>query len=79
MSDHVSKDIRDGYLTRDQGIDLVKEFDHIFPSRDLSRWLSYVDMAEDEFHEISERFRNQKIWKRNEKNMKWEKAEIWEE
>jgi hypothetical protein len=36
-------------------------------------------MAEDEFHEISERFRNQKIWKRNKKNMKWEKAEIWEE
>ncbi len=79
VSDHVSKDIRDGYLTRTQGIDLVKEFDHIFPSRDLSRWLSYVDMAEDEFHEISERFRNQKIWKRNKKNMKWEKAEIWEE
>ena len=34
-SDHVSKDIRDGYLTRAEGIDRVRRYDHVKPRRDL--------------------------------------------
>ena len=47
-SDHASKDIRLGYITREQGIEYIKKYDHIKPMRDLSRWLEYVDMEEEE-------------------------------
>jgi len=79
VSDHVSKDIRDGYLSRTEGVDLVRKYDHVFPSTDLSRWLTYVGMSANEFTEISERFRNKIIWKKNEETLIWEKDEIWDE
>ena len=47
-TDHASKDIRSGDLTRAKGIQLVKAMDHIKP-KDLYRWLDYVGMEEGEF------------------------------
>ena len=47
-SDHASKDIRDGYITRDKGIEYVKKYDHII-SDDLYEWLDYVSKDEDYF------------------------------
>ena len=44
-SDHASKDIRLGIMTREEGIEKVKKHDHI-KSKDLYRWLKYVDMTE---------------------------------
>ena len=35
-------------MTRDEGIEMVKKYDHIVSS-DLYYWLDYVDMKEDEF------------------------------
>ena len=39
-SDHASKDIRDGYMTREQGIEMVRKHDHVV-SGDLYHWLEY--------------------------------------
>lgn len=61
-SDHASKDIRDGYLTREQGIEMVRKYDHVKPRRDLERWLEYVDMTEAEFDRIADTFRNPRVW-----------------
>ena len=60
-SDHASKDIRTGYMTRDEGIEMVKKYDHIVSS-DLYYWLDYVDMEEEEFWRIADTFRDPKIW-----------------
>tara|TARA_B110000003_G_C16627538_1_gene525389 strand:+ start:61 stop:1242 length:1182 start_codon:yes stop_codon:yes gene_type:complete len=73
-SDHVSKDIRTGYMTREEGIELVKKYDHVVSS-DLDHWLNYVDMKKNEFWQIADTFRNPSVW--SIKNNKWWKDNIW--
>lgn len=74
-SDHASKDIRLGYMTREEGIEMVKKYDHVVSS-DLAYWLDYVGMTENEFWTIANSFRDPKVW-RNE-NGKWLKDNIWD-
>ena len=76
-SDHASKDIRLGYISRKEGIDYVKKYDHIKPMRDLNRWLDYVDMEEEEFDTIADSFRDKRVWKINE-DKKWFKKNVWD-
>ena len=73
-TDHASKDIRTGYLTREEGIEMVKKYDHVVSS-DLDYWLDYVKMSKDEFWQIADTFRSNKVWwiKDNE----WYKNNIW--
>ncbi len=72
-SDHVSKDIRNKLMTRDEGIKLVKKHDHVV-SKDLFYWLNYVDMKEDEFWRIADKFRDPRVW--HIKNKQWYKFDI---
>ncbi|MDG1143279.1 MAG: N-acetyl sugar amidotransferase [Burkholderiales bacterium] len=60
-SDHASKDIRAGYLTREEGVNLVQKHDHIV-SKDLEYWLRYVDMTETEFWQVADSFRDPRVW-----------------
>ena len=75
-SDHASKDIRTGYMTRDEGIKLVKKYDHVVSS-DLYYWLDYVNMTEKEFWQIADTFRDPKVWRIQDN--KWWKDNIWGE
>ena len=76
-SDHVSKDIRTNYMTRKEGIELVKKYDHVKPMRDLTRWLSYVGMTENEFDTIADTFRDPRVWQKNDVG-EWTKDSVWE-
>lgn len=60
-SDHASKDIRSGYITREEGTALVQKYDHIVSS-DLKYWLDYVEMSEDEFWYTADGFRDPRVW-----------------
>jgi len=75
-SDHSSKDIRTGYMSRDEGINMVKKYDHVVSS-DLEYWLNYVGMKEDDFWKIADTFRSDKVWWI--KNNQWYKNNIWGE
>jgi N-acetyl sugar amidotransferase len=75
-SDHVSKDIRSGYMTREEGIKLVKKYDHIV-SDDLEYWLNYVNMKKEEFWSVANKFRDPNVWWVD--NNKWYKDNIWGE
>ena len=55
-TDHACKDIRTGYLSREEGIERVKQYDHVRPS-DLDFWLEYVKKDESWFWAIADRFR----------------------
>ena len=74
-SDHVSKDIRTGYMTREEGIELVKKYDHVV-SEDLEYWLNYVDRTEEWFWKIANSFRDKRVWLHN--NGEWTKDNIWD-
>ena len=66
-TDHASKDIRAGLISRREGIKLINSMDHI-KSRDLYRWLDYVGMTEKEFDRIADHFRDPRVWTWNEKS-----------
>ena len=73
-SDHASKDIRDGYLTREEGIAMVKKYDHVVSS-DVRYWLEYVGMSEDEFWRVADTFRDPRVWRIE--NNEWVKDNVW--
>ena len=73
-SDHASKDIRTGYMTRDEGVDIVRKYDSVISS-DLEHWLKYVDMTVGEFWQIADTFRDPRVWW-VEKG-KWHKFNLW--
>ena len=73
-TDHSNYEIREGRLTRDEGIEMVRRYDHI-KSRDIRRWLEYVGMSEEEFDSIADKFRDQRVWKI--KNNQWVKENVW--
>ena len=75
-SDHASKDIRDGYMTREEGIEKVRKHDHIVSS-DLNYWLDYVGMKEEEFWNTADTFRDPRVWRIE--NGEWAKDNIWGE
>jgi N-acetyl sugar amidotransferase len=75
-TDHVIKDIRDGIMTREDGIQIVKKMDPI-KSKDLYRWLEYVNMSEEEFDRIADTFRDTRVWEKNQDGL-WIKDNIWD-
>ncbi len=60
-TDHSNYDIRNGKMTREEGIEMVLKYDHVKPS-DLKRWLKYVDMREEDFDKIADTFRDERVW-----------------
>ena len=74
-TDHASKDIRAGILSRDKAISLVKKHDHVKP-QDLDRWLKYTEMTEKEFDAIADTFRDPRVWRYEKSN--WVKDNIWD-
>ncbi len=72
-SDHASKDIRDGYMDRQKGIEMVLKYDHVV-SDDLNYWLKYIDLKEEDFWRTADKFRDKNIWKIKKK--KWHKIDI---
>jgi N-acetyl sugar amidotransferase len=74
-TDHSCKDIRSGLMTRERGIEMVREYDHVKPMRDLQRWLKYVNISEEEFDVICDTFRDKRVWRIE--NGQWVKDTIW--
>ena len=74
-TDHVCKDIRAGLLTRERGIEIVRARDHVKP-RDLYRWLPYVGWTEQRFDEVADRFRDKRVWWRE--DGQWKKGNLWD-
>lgn len=74
-TDHASKDVRAGRMTRPQAVDMVRRYDHVKPTRDLARWLDYVDMTEDDFDRIADGFRDPRVW--SIEDGQWVKECVW--
>ena len=74
-TDHASKDVRAGLLSRGQALSLIRRYDHVKP-RDLQRWFAYAGMKEAEFDAIADTFRDPRVWRRE--NGEWLKDEIWD-
>src|SRR3989338_1590950 len=64
--DHASRDIRLKRMTREEGIEWVRRYEEKIP-KDLSVFLQWVGMTEEEFLQYVDHFRDPKAWEKNQK------------
>lgn len=76
-TDHACKDIRAGKMTRAEGVEMVRRYDHVKPMKDLTRWLEYVGMSEEEFDRTADTFRDPRVWVKDEDGH-WVKDSVWD-
>ena len=76
-TDHASKDIRSGYMDRNEGIEMVRKYDHV-RSSDIDFWLDYVDRDAEWFDRIADGFRSPKVWTQDSAGS-WHKRNIWDD
>ena len=71
-----AQEIRNGDITREEGIALVKRFDGEFPEAYILDCCKYMDITINQYHEAIERFRSPHLWKKT--SVKWKlKKPIW--
>lgn len=58
-----AQEIRNGKITRDEGVQLVRKFDQEFPRKYFDDFLEYVSLGEAEFHATVDKFRSPHLWK----------------
>jgi hypothetical protein len=71
-------EIRDGKITREEGIALVKRFDGEFPKKYFKEFLEYCGITEQFFHQVIDSWRADHIWKSEDGQWKLRKA-VWHE
>lgn len=71
-------EIRDGHITREEGVNLVKRFDGEFPSKYFNTFLEYCGINETYFTEVIDSWRSPHLWEKN--GGKWSlKNPIWKD
>jgi len=65
-----AQEVRNGKITRDEAVHLVKKYDLEFPDRFFKEFLEYISTTEEEFWETIEKFRSRHLW--GKKRGKWE-------
>ncbi len=60
-----AQEIRNGKITREEGINLVRKFDQEFPSKYFKEFLEYIDISEDDFFKTINKFRSSHLWEKN--------------
>lgn len=56
-------EIRDGKITREEGVALVKRYDGQFPKKYYREFLEYCGITEEEFREVIDSWRSDHLWK----------------
>ena len=62
-------EIRDGHITREEGVELVRKYDGEFPQKHFKEFLEYCDIKEDFFWEVVNSWRSPHLWKKE--NGEW--------
>jgi N-acetyl sugar amidotransferase len=57
-------EIRDGHLTRDEGVALVRRFDGEFPKKHFHTFLNYTGLTEEKFEQVIDSFRSPHLWEK---------------
>ena len=65
-----SQEIRNGHLTKEEGLALISKFDGEYPSKYEKEFLNYISMSKEEFSDCCDKFRPKHIWEK--KSNRWE-------
>jgi N-acetyl sugar amidotransferase len=63
-TDDASMEIRHGRMTREEGIELVKKYDHVRPCT-LDTYLGFMGISEETFYDWIEPMRDEEIWQKD--------------
>jgi hypothetical protein len=73
-----AQEIRNGKITRDEGVNLVKRYDQEFPIKYFNEFLDYIGLTEKQFTETIDRFRSPHLWEKV--GNKWHlKHTVWQQ
>jgi len=59
-----SQEIRSGIITREEGIELVHKYDGEFPEKYFNECLDYMDITEEHFYKVVDKFRLPHLWEK---------------
>ncbi len=57
-------EVRDGHITREEGVALVNKFDGEFPEKYFKTFLEYCDITEEYFWEVIDSWRSPHLWEK---------------
>ena len=63
-----AQEIRNGKITREDGINLVRQFDLEFPEKYFHEFLAYINLKESEFIQIIDSYRSDHLWEKRGSN-----------
>lgn len=73
-----AQEIRNGKISREEGVQLVRRYDQEFPRKYFQEFLNYISITEEEFFSTVDKFRSSHLWKKT--NGEWSlKYEVWRE
>ncbi len=64
LFDNLALEIRNGRMTRDEAVDVIRERGDQTPHEDIEALCAFLRMSRDRFGEIEESFRNHDVWQR---------------
>lgn len=68
-------EIRDGHISREEGVALVRRYDGEFPKKTFQSFLDYSLLTEEEFWEVIDSWRSDHLWSKTGNN--WETGGNW--
>ena len=71
-----AQEIRNNKITREEGVALVKKYDHEFPKKYFKDFLEYIEIKEDLFWKTVDSFRSPHLWNFDSKLKKWILKEV---
>ena len=66
-TDHACTDIRNGRITRQEGIELVKKYDGKYPHYAIKKYIEYSSLNQEEIDKVIDSFTNRQIFKTDNK------------
>ena len=63
-TDDATTEIRHGRMTREEGIEMVRQYDHVRP-RSLDAYLEFLGLTEEQFEAAVEPMRDRSLWERD--------------
>lgn len=66
LFDNLALEIRNGRITREEAIEIIRQRGDETPQEDIDRFCQFIEIEQERFLEIVERFRNPKVWRRDE-------------
>jgi hypothetical protein len=58
-------EIRDGHITRDEGIALMERFEGEFPKKYFQEFLAYLGINEEQFWSVVDDWRPDHLWRKD--------------